>query len=356
MKILVIQQKMIGDVLISSIICNNLKKEFPNSSIDYMVYDYTKPVVENNPNIDIFILFDKKKINSIVKLIAFAFTVRKKKYDVVIDAYAKIESGIITLLSGANKRISYNGKGIKIAYNHKVNYPLKPSNFYGLAIERKIKLFEEFIKQTEINPYPKIFLTENEKIESNIIFNSFNCNTKNNNIVLFSIFGSEKSKTYPENYLIQLIDLIADNFDVKILFNYTENQKEQALQLLKNCKASTQKKVIFDLIGKDLRSLIKILYNCKMVIGNDGGVINMAKALNKPTFTIFSPWIKKESWSIFEDGKKHIGIHIFDFYPNLNQTTQKKELLSNYSEFYHQLKPELFSDYLSKFVKNHLSN
>lgn len=62
MKILVIQQKMIGDVLISSIICNNLKNEFPNSVVDYMVYDYTQPVLENNPNIDNSIVFDKKKI------------------------------------------------------------------------------------------------------------------------------------------------------------------------------------------------------------------------------------------------------------------------------------------------------
>ena len=30
MKILVIQQKRIGDVLTSTIICNNLKKQFPD--------------------------------------------------------------------------------------------------------------------------------------------------------------------------------------------------------------------------------------------------------------------------------------------------------------------------------------
>ncbi|MFZ0598429.1 MAG: lipopolysaccharide heptosyltransferase family protein, partial [Flavobacterium sp.] len=36
MRILVIQQKRIGDVLTSTIICNNLKTKFPDAVIDYM--------------------------------------------------------------------------------------------------------------------------------------------------------------------------------------------------------------------------------------------------------------------------------------------------------------------------------
>ena len=52
MKILVIQQKMIGDVLASSTLCNTLKNEYPEAQIDYLIYPFTSPVVENNPNID----------------------------------------------------------------------------------------------------------------------------------------------------------------------------------------------------------------------------------------------------------------------------------------------------------------
>jgi len=52
MKILVIQQKMIGDVLVSSIICNNLRKAYPDAQIDYLVYESTTPVLEGNTAID----------------------------------------------------------------------------------------------------------------------------------------------------------------------------------------------------------------------------------------------------------------------------------------------------------------
>ena len=61
MKILVIQQKMIGDVLISSIICNNLRKAYPKAQIDYLVYEATTPVLEGNSSIDNIILFQEKQ-------------------------------------------------------------------------------------------------------------------------------------------------------------------------------------------------------------------------------------------------------------------------------------------------------
>ena len=63
MKILVIQQKMIGDVLVSTIICNNLRKAYPDAQIDYLVYESTIPVLEGNPNIDNVLLFQENRIH-----------------------------------------------------------------------------------------------------------------------------------------------------------------------------------------------------------------------------------------------------------------------------------------------------
>ena len=58
-RILIIQQKMIGDVLVSSLICENLKKNYPNSEIHYLINRFTMPVIENNPHIDEIIVFEE---------------------------------------------------------------------------------------------------------------------------------------------------------------------------------------------------------------------------------------------------------------------------------------------------------
>ncbi len=86
-KILVIQEKMIGDVLAGSIICNTLKATYPDAQIDYLVYDFTKPVIQNNPNIDNIIIFKEDYRKSKIDFLKFLFEIRKKKYDAVVDAY-----------------------------------------------------------------------------------------------------------------------------------------------------------------------------------------------------------------------------------------------------------------------------
>ena len=65
-KILVIQNKRIGDVLISSVIANNIKKVFPKCHVTYFVYDYTVGVLENNPNIDKIISVKEKEGETLV--------------------------------------------------------------------------------------------------------------------------------------------------------------------------------------------------------------------------------------------------------------------------------------------------
>jgi heptosyltransferase-2 len=71
MKILVIQQKKIGDVLVSSILCDNLRRIYPNAQIDYMVYKSTIDVLIGNTTIDNLILFEDKHRTSKLELLKF---------------------------------------------------------------------------------------------------------------------------------------------------------------------------------------------------------------------------------------------------------------------------------------------
>lgn len=107
MKILVIQQKKIGDVLLSSVICNNLKKLIPNAEIHYLMNQEALPVIEGNPNINQPITIRPEHRAGARAFIKFALQIRRQRYDVVIDAYTKLESWLIVLLCGAKRRISY---------------------------------------------------------------------------------------------------------------------------------------------------------------------------------------------------------------------------------------------------------
>ncbi|HEX8562896.1 MAG TPA: glycosyltransferase family 9 protein [Flavobacterium sp.] len=350
-KILVIQLKMIGDVLISSIICNNLKAKYPTAQIDYLVYPFTKPVTENNPGIDNVIAFPEAARTSKPALLRFVRDIRKAKYDIVIDAYSKLESCLVTMFSGAERRIGYAGKGLPFSYNEKVPYPMKPESVKGLAIERREKLIQAVTTDSP-DLYPKLFLTCEEIESAKATLQAHDLNLSET-IVMIGVLGSDESKTYPAQYMAGIVDRLALE-NTKILFNYMPKQAVEVRLIYDFCKPETQRKIVFDLIASDLRSFMAIMSHCSFIVGNDGGAINIAKALNKPSFTIFSPWIEKSSWSIFEDGVFHKAVHLNDYHPELISNKPRKTLQSKYEKYYLMLRPDLIMPQFDEFLAHHL--
>src|SRR5690554_1422573 len=173
-KILVIQQKMIGDVLVSSIVCQNLALEFPNAQIDYLVHDSTLPVLENNhPNFNV-IPFSYQQRTSKIELIKFALYIKKKNYDVVIDCYSKLESWIITGLSGASKRISFDKGYLNFLYTDVIKRHKTPITNWGLTIEQRLNLLKPVgITQPKIIK-PTLVVNEKEKLYTQAFLNKNN--------------------------------------------------------------------------------------------------------------------------------------------------------------------------------------
>lgn len=353
MKILVIQQKMIGDVLVSSIICNNLRAAYPDAQIDYLVYESTTPVLEGNTSIDNLILFQEIHRNSNLAFLKLALQIRKEKYDLVIDAYSKLESWLFVFLSGAKRRISYKKPWRSFLYTDNVPFANFPKTNMGLAIERRLSLLKPLNLNVDIDPLPKLYVTEAENQQALALFEQHGVR-KDRKTIMISLLGSENLKTYPLGYMAEIVNQIADAHDVNILFNYFPKQLAEAKKVYDECSERTKTKIYFDLLGDDLRSFIAIMNNCDMIIGNDGGAINMAKSLNKPSFIIFSPWIEKKIWATFEDGIHHRSVHLKEFKPELFEGHSEKELKMMTPELYKEFEPALFRQQLDVFLDTNL--
>jgi ADP-heptose:LPS heptosyltransferase len=346
MKVLVIQQKMIGDVLVSTVIAQNLKRQFPNAQVDYLIEPFTQAVVENNPYIDNIILFDKTE-----NIFSYALKIRKIQYDVVIDAYDKLSSGIITFFSGAKKRISY--KRTKwldyVFYNLDVPNIDKPRLGAGNGIESRLNLLNSLFENKNPQLRPKLYLTESElqKGKQILLDNKVDFSKK---IYMISILGSSADKSYPDAYMAEILDFIVKKTDATLLFNFMPKQLNDVLKIYNLCLTETKKHINLEANGKSIREFLAVTHYCNAVLGNEGGAINMAKALEKPTFTIFSTWINKLSWNSFEDGKHTVHIHLKDVKPELYGNKTAKQMKNKSLELYIQFTPELIFPSLEKYL------
>ena len=308
MKILVIQQKMIGDVLISSIICENIKLWNPKIEVDFLVNRHTIPVIENNPYIDNIIIFEDHKSDRGRNFLKFLKMHINKDYDVIIDAYGKIESIIITLLTNAKIKIGYKKWYTKWVYSILIDRKLRKSKAeIQLSILNRLKLLEPIVgKNFKFKLKPRIHLKQER--EKNIDLISIK---KKNILIMISVLGSSVIKSYPINKMATLLNYLVKKHPVKLILNYMPDQRDEIMNFLKKINPKTKEAIIKNKTPKSLRDYISTVSYCDAIIGNEGGAINIAKSLNIPSFSIFSPQIDPDVWNT--ECSKNVSVHIKDF-------------------------------------------
>jgi len=351
MKILVIQQKMIGDVLTSTLICEGLRKLHPEAEIHYLVNSNTLPVAIQNPYIDQIVEFTEANRSNKVEFYKYLKKIQKEKYAWVIDVYGKLESNLITIFSGAKRKTSYSKWYTSIIYNEHIYPKLTTITNAGLAIENRLRLIypENEISNNIIAP--KIFLDAKEISQAKEYLESQKIDFSKP-IVMIGVLGSEKRKTLPAAYMSKVLDKLISLKEVTVLYNYIPSQLDEAKEIYNLCNTETKSNTRFDVFGKSLREFLAIMYHCNILIGNEGGAVNMAKALDKPTFTLFSPWILQQGWNLFEDGKKHKSIHLKQFKEDLYVGKSLKELKEEALNLYNEFTPDLILPELESYIKN----
>jgi heptosyltransferase-2 len=162
-RILIIQTAFLGDVLLSLPIAHHLKKLNPAYKITFLLKKELEQIKEIYKGIDEFIFIDKSKflssINDVVKNI-------KNKFDIVISPHRSARSAIISYLSNAKIRISFDKSSLNFLYTHLVNYQ---NNWH--EIRRNISLLSYF--KSDIDWKERIILNLD-----NYIFNEKLCSGK----------------------------------------------------------------------------------------------------------------------------------------------------------------------------------
>lgn len=326
MKILVIQKKMMGDVLVSSILFECLNKKFPDAELHYLITKNNEQVVRHHKYIDKIIFFED--FFSTLK------AVKSENYDIIIDCYAKVETAIISFLSGAKKRISFFKNYTKYFYTDTIlRRDITQFSMLTTALEHRLRLLEPLgIKVEEI--FPKIYLSQEELEGADALLNQLG--VYNEDLIMISTFGSNPEKTYPLSYMAEIINIISENSKCRILCNFLPSQKEMFLELYELLSEKAKKQVVKSFDTQNLRQYIAVLSKCKLLIGNEGGSTNISKALRIPTFSIYAPFVSGWDWRV--DGRENVSIHAKDYQ------------IDDYKDF----KPNLFKKELINFIKRNL--
>ncbi len=284
-RILIIQTAFLGDVLLSLPIAHHLKKLNPAYKITFLLKKELEQIKEIYKGIDEFIFIDKSKflssINDVVKNI-------KNKFDIVISPHRSARSAIISYLSNAKIRISFDKSSLNFLYTHLVNYQ---NNWH--EIRRNISLLSYF--KSDIDWKERIILNLD-----NYIFNEkfMLWKTSNEKIIVIAPGTVWDTKRYPEYYYSILTKKLIDE-GYKIVLIGSKEDFEIGLKIEKLVNAENY---LINLIGKlRLKESISLINLSNLLICNDSAPTHMGVFTNTPILTIYGSTIPEFGFYPFRE-------------------------------------------------------
>lgn len=271
-KILCIKPRGIGDIVLSTIILDNLIAQYPNAKIDYLTEDFAKNAVANNPLVNKVLTMHKTEFPLIV-----SYRIRKEKYDMLIDLWSNPRSAQITFFSGVKYRVGYAYRGRKYAYN------ILGTSGKGEHHSAEHNL--ELLKPLGVNIISKNIHYAVGLIDKNFAEDFFNGNNINNKMIIGIIpAGGWESKRCDKEKWVEISSAAVKKFNCKILVLWGPGDESDAEYI----KSSLGNDCIIA-PKSSLTQMAALIAKCKIVIANDSGPMHISAALGIPTLGIFGP-------------------------------------------------------------------
>ncbi len=308
MKILVVRFKQIGDSVLASPICNTLKKTYPDSEIDYVVYGHIAPLFENHPSIDNVIEITKEEQKNPFKYFAKVWKVTRKKYDIVIDIMSTPKSEVFTFLSPRAKyRIGRKKPKRGFSYTHKITEPRDAKDKVDKFL-KMLKPLEEDGIEVKYDANYTIHITDEEKNRLRERMKDAGVDFSKS-VFAFAINSRRPHKIWKREYMMEVIRHCIEKHSAQIIFYYSPDEKAYAKETHE--MMDWDKYIFSNIETKSIRELAMLLANCDMFIGNEGGPRHIAQGLDVPSFAVFSPSASKKEW-LSNSNERHRGIEIHD--------------------------------------------
>jgi len=300
-KILLMKLRYIGDSIWMLPVVNNLKWNYPHLKLSVLVNEGTEIPFYSNPLVDEVLIFPRREVKSrfgLLKFLKFIQLIRRKRFDAVIDLTDADRPALISFLSGAKIRISYDNehRPRRFLYTYKVNAKINTKHMveYHLDLLRELglKIFDDSIR---IDVPKFVFQSLHQKFRQ--VFDSHR-----KKLIIHPGARRPLRQWGTENFS-KVANVVKDKYDIVLVAGPNEDHliKEMLSQINFEPLVSTTQLNLMEFAG-----LCKI---CNVYLGNDTGPLHIAAGVGTfvigifgPTFSrLAGPWTKRKL--IFEGEK-----------------------------------------------------
>ncbi len=280
-KILFIQLKQIGDVLMTTPAIRALSENMSNAEIHYLTQTPSDQIFQYNPYITKVIRFPHKPgVREGVQLIR---SLRKERYSVIVDFLGLPKTALIGWLSGAARRIGFKLRGRSLFYTHAVETPPGLS-YSALQKSNLLSVLNIESRNTKLD----FFIGEQERQKAKSILDTLAINN-HRPLVSISPVSRREYKIWPAEFFAEIADYMAEKYSAEILFLWGPGEYHFVKKVKELMRRSSLPKYDVPTIAET----VALLEQVDLHVGNDNGPMHFAVAAGTRTIAVFGkPFLK----------------------------------------------------------------
>ncbi len=268
MKILIIQLRQLGDVLLTSTLARAIKENISNAQVDFLTSLNAKDILTLNPFIDNVIAIKKGLMNEFFTI----KSIRNKRYDYLIDVQRTATTKRISLFSKATKKIAFRKDNDNFYYNCLVDH-----ENCDYTVDDRLLLLKPLGIKIEKGCYlPQLYYSDDVKDKIDTMLRNMNITNR-----FFVVMPTTRRpiKSWPLDYFEQLINKIYQELRCVPIIVVAPNESDTVNKL----SLSKKFHIVSNLNIKELAYLIK---KADFFIGNDSFGGHIAVSQNTLAFII----------------------------------------------------------------------
>jgi len=284
--ILIIRPSAIGDIVMASPMIRVLRRNYPGARLAWLVEPPSADLLRSNDGLDEVIIWKKNEWTGLLKkcrflalrreISEFSKHLRKKRFDLAIDAQGLLRSRWLAWLSGATERVGFEsrepGRFLMTRITSKGDHTGVMGSEYSYLMR--------FLGLDPEDFHPEIVISQDDENSAHEILANLKIQTR---YAVFAPFTTRPQKHWFEDRWAELSELVFLNLGLQSVLLGGKNDLKSALRIEKAARSP-----VFNLTGKtSLGQSAAIIKASSLLIGVDTGLTHLGSAFDCPTIALF---------------------------------------------------------------------
>ena len=298
MKILLLQLKRIGDLILTTPAVAALRASFPEAELTLVVSKECADLLPAIANVD-RVLMTRRDLRDLALFLSIA----ARRFDYCIDFTRNDRSASLALLSGARRRVvSYRvreqAKTRARAYTDFVNVRMRDMH----TIDYNLALLEP-LGARDPSTAPHLDLPQIAYEKADALRRNWNVTKP---YIILHPGSARQEKLWEPGRWAEVIECVGRSNDIDLVLTSGPSPEEQTH--IAAIKSKTQQQIV-DLSGKtDLLTLAALINRARLLVTVDSAPVHLASATGTPQVILFGPtnpfhWRPRESPALILHGE-----------------------------------------------------